>query len=101
MHRQLPLPPDRLYRNHPFNGEMNMNLSIASLRALATEAGHALESEVTKFIDFVEGKKAKLDEAKALLEAAGYTVAEAVLAAPVADPVVQPAAPETPVLPAV
>ena len=58
--------------------ETNMSFNIASLRALAAEAGHDITSEVTKFIDYIEGKESALANAKTELVAAGYTVTDPV-----------------------
>lgn len=50
-----------------------MHVTVDQLKSWATEAGHAAESEVQKFIALVEGK-ARIEAAKAILEGAGYRV---------------------------
>jgi len=66
-----------------------MKFSITALRDEAVKAGHAAESAVFQFIDSLESKAIKIEQAKAVLTEAGYTVV---------DP--QPEAPQAPVAPA-
>lgn len=65
---------------------LNIPTSIAELRAaIGTEyqaASEGIHTEIHRFLDWAEGKAAKLAEAKTLLEANGFEVTVHVAATP-------------------
>jgi ribosomal protein L12E/L44/L45/RPP1/RPP2 len=67
-------------------------ITIERLRELAKEAGHEINSEIHKFIDFVEGKHAAPEKTVAELQAEQAARAPA----PAASDSAEPAAPAAP-----